>query len=38
MKKEFKRNYKVAIDTVPLPEEPEERIQLIADNITSVIN
>lgn len=34
----FKKQYSVAIDTVPLPENPEERIQLVVDQITPVIN
>ena len=33
----FKKNYSVAIDTVPLPEHPRERIQLIVTGITPVI-
>ena len=34
----FNKQYNVAIDTVPLPEKPEERIQLVVDQITPVIN
>ena len=34
----FNKQYSVAIDTVPLPEKPEERIQLVVDQITPVIN
>lgn len=33
----FNKQYSVAIDTVPLPENPEERIQLVLDHITPVI-
>ena len=38
MKKEFRKDYQVAIDTVPLPEKPEERIKVILKSITPVIN
>lgn len=34
----FNKQYSVAIDTVPLPEREEERIQLVVDQITPVIN
>lgn len=34
----FKKQYSVAIDTVPLPERPEDRIQLVMKEITPVIN
>lgn len=36
--KSFKKQYSVAIDTVPLPENPEERIQLVMKEVTPVIN
>jgi hypothetical protein len=36
--KPFKKQYSVAIDTVPLPERPEERIQLVMEEFTPVIN
>ena len=35
--KRFSKRYSVAIDTVPLPEKPQERIQLVVDQITPVI-
>ncbi len=38
MKEKFNKNYNVAIDTVPLPEKPEERIELVMNSITPVIN
>lgn len=38
MKKGFKKDYTVAIDSVPLPEKPEERIHVILESITPVIN
>jgi len=38
VKKGFRKDYRVAIDTVPLPEKPEERIQVILKSITPVIN
>lgn len=34
----FNKQYSVAIDTMPLPENPEERIRLVVDQITPVIN
>ena len=34
----FNKQYSVAIDTVPLTENPEERIRLVVDQITPVIN
>ncbi len=34
----FKKRYTVAIDTVPLPEMPEERIRFVVDRITPVID
>lgn len=36
--KPFKKQYSVAIDTVPLPERPEDRIQLVMKQVTPVIN
>lgn len=38
MKKGFRKDYQVAIETVPLPEKPEERIKVILESITPVIN
>lgn len=37
-RKPFKKQYSVAIDTVPLPEHTEERIQLVMKEVTPVIN
>ena len=37
-KKKFNKNYIVAIDTVTLPEKPSERIELVMESITPVIN
>jgi len=34
----FKKQYSIAIDTVPLPENPQERIRLVVDQVTPVIN
>lgn len=34
----FNKQYSVAIDTVPLPENPEERIKIVVDQIAPVIN
>ncbi len=34
----FNKQYSVAIDTVPLPEKPEERVQMVVDQITPVIS
>ncbi len=34
----FNKKYSVAIDTVPLPENPNKRIQLIMKIVTPVIN
>ena len=34
----FKKQYTVAIDTVPLPERPEDRIQLVLNEFSPVIN
>jgi hypothetical protein len=36
--KPFKKQYSVAIDTLPLPERPEEHIQLVMKEFTPVIN
>ncbi|MFH0730308.1 MAG: hypothetical protein V2B19_28695 [Pseudomonadota bacterium] len=36
--KPFKKHYSVAIDTVPLPENPGERIQLVMKAVTPIIN
>jgi len=36
--KPFKKQYSVAIDTVPLPEHPNDRIQLIMKQVAPVIN
>jgi len=36
--KRFSKRYSVAIDTVPLPEKPQERIQLVVDQISPVIS
>ena len=38
MEKKFSKDYRVAIDTVPLPEKPEERIEVILKSISPVIN
>ena len=38
MKEKFKKNYSVAIDTVPLPEKPSDRIELVMESITPVID
>ena len=34
----FRKQYSVAIDTVPLPENLEERIQLVMKKVAPVIN
>lgn len=34
----FSKQYSVAIDTVPLPENPEERVRLVIDQVSPVIN
>jgi len=34
----FNKKYSVAIDTVPLPERQEDRVELVIDQITPVIN
>ena len=36
--KGFEKRYTVAIDTVPLPENPAERVRLVVSRITPVIN
>lgn len=38
MSTKFRKNYTVAIDTVPLPEKPAKRIELVMKSITPVIN
>ncbi len=38
MEQRFRKDYRVAIDTVPLPETPAERIEVILRSITPVIN
>lgn len=38
MKKKFNKTYNVAIDTVPLPEMPADRIDLVLRSIIPVIN
>lgn len=38
MDKRFEKNYSVAIDTVPLPEEPAERIEVAMKSFGPVIN
>ena len=38
MNKNFNKSYNVAIDTVPLPEKPADRIELVMKGITPVIN
>jgi hypothetical protein len=38
MKNKFKKTYQVNIDIDPLPDKPEERIQVILKSITPVIN
>jgi len=34
----FQKKYNVSIDTIPLPEQPEARVQFVMDKITPVIN
>ncbi|MDH5557210.1 MAG: hypothetical protein OEZ03_07660 [Alphaproteobacteria bacterium] len=34
----FNKQYSVAIDTVPLPESPDERVRLVVDQVSPVIN
>ena len=36
--KGFHKQYNVAFDMTPLPENPDERIQLVIDQVTPVIN
>lgn len=38
MKEPFRKNYSVAIDTVPLPEKPADRIEVVMQSFTPVIN
>ena len=38
MQKELQKDYRVAIDTVPLPENPAERAQVVSRSVTPVIN
>lgn len=38
MKEKFRKNYSVAIDTVPMPEHPADRIELVMKSISPVIN
>ena len=38
MDKRFEKKYSVAIDTVPLPEEPAERMNLVMKSFGPVIN
>ena len=38
MERGFFKDYRVAIDTVPLPERPAERIEVVLKSITPVIN
>lgn len=38
MKEKFNKNYSVAIDTVPMPEKPSDRIELVMKSIIPVIN
>lgn len=38
MKEPFRKTYSVAIDTVPLPEEPAERIEVVMNSYGPVIN
>jgi hypothetical protein len=35
---EIVKDYRVQIDTVPLPEEPAERIEVVFRSVTPVIN
>ena len=34
----FRKDYRVAIDTVPMPESPSDRIELVMKGISPVIN
>ena len=36
--RKFNKKYSVAIDTVPLPEKPADRIELVMKSITPVID
>ncbi len=38
MNERFMKNYSVAIETVPLPEKPSDRIELVMKSISPVIN
>jgi hypothetical protein len=38
MKDGFSIDYRVAIDTVPLPEEPVERLEVIMRGVVPIIN
>lgn len=38
MNEKFKKDYRVANDTVPMPEHPLDRIELVMKGITPVIN
>ncbi|MGD8555138.1 MAG: hypothetical protein PVJ32_06850 [Anaerolineales bacterium] len=38
MRDPIQRKYSVAIDTVPLPEDPAERIEVVLRNYAPVIN
>ena len=38
MEKGFRKDYHVAIDTVPLPEKPDDRIKVIVNSINPVIS
>lgn len=38
MNEKFSKQYNVAIDTVPLPEKPADRMELVMTSITPVIN
>ena len=38
MNEKFSKQYNVAIDTVPLPEKPSDRMELVMTSITPVIN
>lgn len=38
MEEKFAKTYSVAIDTVPLPEKPAERMELVLQAVTPVVN
>ena len=38
MEEKYFKKYRVAIDTVPLPEKPADRIELVMKSITPVID